>query len=653
MDRIPYWNISYGVIIDLLAIPVTAILIYGFYLQWKKISQGSMRVKPSLGELFQGIGPFNTKSLIVNGIINKKIYRRPFSGIAHGFLFWGMAVLLAGTCLVILNVIFKLPVFSGPFNTWFMAFCLDLAGLAALAGILFFLLRRANMPDRLKIPEPRKGFVPFTSLLGAILVTGFIIEGARLSANGPENGAFAGNFVASFLSSDSALTVHMAAWWIHGLLALSFIALIPFSPFVHLVLAPVNSGFADPRCGVKMGVMDFSVFEDEEAEEMPALGAEKLADLNRKRFLDAAACLWCGRCQEVCPAHNTDKPLSPKNVMINMAKQLDKGGLDDSLIEVLGMEAVFNCTTCAACMEACPSGINQPKTIMRLRQNLVMEQGQIPELMGKAVSSMENRAHPFFGTGSGASEWRSGLDVPFFKAGKTEYLLWIGCSVTYEQRAWEIGRSMVKILEAAGVSYGILEDGRCTGDPAKQMGNEFLFAEIAQQNVEEFETLGVKKIITLCPHCYNSFTRHYPELDGNYEVISHAVLIRDLIDKGKLDLSDYGHTVTYHDPCYLGRRNEIYNEPRTVLKSVAKLVEIPQSRHNSFCCGGGGGNYWTEETGTRINQKRAGQALDTGAHIVAGACPFCLLMLTDGMKKYTEETRAYDIAEIVAQCVKD
>jgi heterodisulfide reductase subunit C len=351
-----------------------------------------------------------------------------------------MFVLFVGTNLVILNVLFGVPVFSGGFNHWIMAFSMDLAGLLVLCGIVFFLARRASMPDRLKTPVARKGFVLVSALLGILILTGFILEGARLAASGPEQGAFMGNFFASsIISHNSALAIHTTVWWIHGLLALCFVAYIPFSPLVHIILGPVNTGFADPAPGVKMGVMDFSAFDDEDAEVLPALGADKLADFTRKRFLDFASCLWCGRCQEVCPAHNTQKPLSPKAVIVTMAEKLKNSSMDDAVIDTLSMDAIFNCTTCAACMEACPVSINQPKTIMRFRQNLVMEQGQMPELMGKAVSSLEQRAHPFFGTGSGSAEWRKDLEVPVFEAGKTQYLLWIGCSITYEQRAWQKG----------------------------------------------------------------------------------------------------------------------------------------------------------------------------------------------------------------------
>jgi Fe-S oxidoreductase/nitrate reductase gamma subunit len=651
MPRIPYWNIDYGIIIDLLAIPVAIVFFYGLYRQWLLIKQGKMRVIPSIDNMIQGIGTFRLKAFLVRGILNARLYRKPASGIAHGFVFWGMVILFIGTTLVILNILFGLPVFSGGFNRWFMSFMLDLAGFLALVGIVFFLVRRMIQPDRLRLPEARKGFVPVSGLLGLILITGFITEGARIAAAAgfPEASAFVGNFLASNLISPAlSLEIHAVTWWVHGLLALGFVAYIPYSPLVHIVLAPVNVGFADPAPNVKMGVMDFSAFENEDAEDLPALGAGQLADFTRKRFLDFSSCLWCGRCQEVCPAYNTDKPLSPKGVIVTLAERLASGKLDESLIDGISMDAIFNCTTCAACMEVCPVSINQPKTIMRFRQNLVMEQSRIPELMGKAVASLEQRAHPFFGTGSGAAEWRKDLDVPIFEPGQTEYLLWIGCSVAYEERAQKIGRAMVRILQKTGTSFGILEESRCTGDPAKQMGNEFLFAEIAQQNIEDFSALGIKKIITLCPHCFNSFSRHYPKLGGEYEIIPHSSFIKSLMDGKKLNLVRKDQRITYHDPCYLGRRNGIYDDPRTVIAGVGGLVEMPRHRNESFCCGGGGGNYWAEEQGSRINQQRAGEALETNADTIAVACPFCLLMLTDGLKKHTEETKIFDIAEIVA-----
>jgi len=649
MARIPYWNIDYGILIDAFALVAVAIFVYGIQMHWKRIQQGKVRLRTPVKDLPGKIGPVFVHSLVFKGILGAKIYKKIFTGIAHGFVLWGMLVLFVGTSLVVLNVWGGVPVFKGGFNQWVMSFGLDLAGLLALIGVLFFLVRRLMPPERLMAPKARAGFVLQISLLAIVLVSGFLLEGLRIAANGPDTYAFVGNALAGWLPAD-ALDAHQVLWWGHGLLCMAFIAAIPFSPMMHILLVPTNAALADPMPGSKMGVIDFATFDDEEAEEMPTLGCASLADFTRKRLLDYSACLWCGRCHEVCPAASTGKPLSPKGVMLTLAERLTNGGFeDDGLIDEITADAIFACTTCTACMEACPACINQPKTILKFRQNLVMEQSRVPELMGKALNSLEQRAHPFFGTGSGPKEWCKDLDVPVFASGETEYLLWTGCSVIYEERAQKIARAMVRILDKAGVSYGILEESRCTGDPAKQMGNEFLFSELAQTNIEEFDALGVKKIITLCPHCYNSFSRHYPPLGGNYTLIPHVVFIEQLIAQKKITPGWSSTTIAYHDPCYLGRRNHIFDEPRELISRVGRLVEMPNHGADSFCCGGGGGNYWAEEVGERINQRRSKEALDTGADKIATACPFCLLMITDGTKKFTEDPKAFDIAELVAE----
>ena len=649
MSRIPYWNIQYGFIIDLMGIPVFCLLGYGFYRYWMRIRVGKDRIPMGLHSAALKIGPLYIRSFMTRGILGARIYDQLFSGITHGCLFWGMGLLFVGTVLVILNVLFGLPIFEGRFNQWFMAFALDTAGLMALIGVLGLLVNRLSPLKRLAAVKLREGFIPMEMAIIGIIVSGFFLEGLRIAGTANDPGAWIGNMVAILVSAiPDGLLWHQVCWWAHGLAALTFVAWIPFSPLSHLFLAPLNTGLSMPIPGPKMGVLDFSAFENEDAAEEPRLGVSKLGDFSRKRLLDASACLWCGRCHEVCPAAQTNKSLSPKAVLVTMAEYLNQEKFEDtSLIDDISRDAIFNCTTCAACMEVCPVSINQPKAIMRLRQHLVMEQSDMPEIMSQALKSLEARQHPFFGAASGKKDWRKDLNVPIFEKGRTEYLLWIGCAATYEERAQKIARAMVNILQKAGVSFGVLEDARCTGDPAKQMGNEFLFQEIAQQNISDFMSLGVKKIITLCPHCYNSFTRHYAPLGGFYTVIPHAVMIDSMIQTGKIQLRRQARSITYHDPCYLGRRNTIFNEPRHALSSVGDLVEMNRSGNLSFCCGAGGGNYWSEEEGERINQVRAKEALDTHTEQIATSCPFCLLMLTDGVKKFTEDQKVFDIAEMV------
>ena len=653
MGRVPYWNISYGLMIDLLSIPAMAIFAYGIYCHWRRIKQGRTRISLGTPLTALRIGPIYVRSFLTEGIFGTRIYKKVFTGIAHGFLLWGMVLLTVGTILVFLNVLFGIPVFQGDFNRLFMGFTLDIAGVAALGGVLFLLLRRLFPPERLTCFKANSAFLLIEIGIVVIILSGFLIEGLRIALNGFDPGSVVGNWIGSLvINSGSLSAIHQYLWWIHGLIALSLIAYIPYSPLVHLVLAPANSGLDIPLPGPKMGVLDFEAFESEGGE-TPSLGVSKLADFSWKNLLDFSTCLWCGRCHEVCPATQTGKRLSPKSIMVTLGDYLQENKMeDDSLLDTVSSDVIYSCTTCAACMEACPVSVNQPNAILGMRQHLLMERSEIPEIMGQAHRSLEARHHPFIGTSFGPNDWRRGLDVPIYEKNKTEYLLWIGCSVSYEERTQNIARSMVNILRTAGVSFGILEENRCTGDPAKQMGNEFLFTEIARENIEDFRSFGVTSIITMCPHCYNSFTRHYPLLGATFKIIPHAIFLRNLIDSGEIRLKYSGETICYHDPCYLARHNNVLSEPRDVVSSVGKLVEAPRNKLEGFCCGGGGGNYWTEEEGTRINQVRAKEILDTGATTIATACPFCMLMLTDGLKKYTENQMVKDIAELVADQIE-
>lgn len=650
MGRVPYWNISYGMIIDLLAIPTFFLFFYGLYRYWIRIGYGKDRAPLGISCSAFKIGPLYLRAFLTKGILGTRIYGKLFTGIAHGCVFWGMALLFVGTVMVLLNVVVGLPVFEGRFNRWFMHYALNIAGIAVLCGILFLLIKRIFPSERLSAVRSRTSFVPMEIAIAFIIMSGFLLQGLRIAhTSSYEPGAIVGNCVAAaFGGIEGGLSLHRYLWWVHGLAALGFVAYIPFSPLVHLVLAPLNSGLSVPVPGPKMGNMDFSAFESEDAQEEPLLGAGKLADFSWKRLLDFAACVWCGRCHEVCPAAQTGKELSPKGIMMTLSELLRQEDRSDGLLTAtISKEAIFNCTTCAACMEVCPISVNQPKAIMRLRQNVVMEQSDIPDTMGQALKSLEARQHPFFGTASGKRDWCKNLDVPIFEKDRTEYLLWIGCAATYEERAQKIGRAMVRILRHADVSFGILEEPRCTGDAAKQMGNEFLFQEIAQQNISDFLSLGVKKIITICPHCYNTFSRHYPQLGGVYAVIPHPIILNKLLSSGKISVWEDSRSIVYHDPCYLGRRNNILKEPRNAISWMGRLVEMRRNRSRSFCCGGGGGNYWAEETGERINQVRVKEALDTNADIIATSCPFCLLMMVDGAKKFTQEQKVFDIAELI------
>ncbi len=598
----------------------------------------------------------NNAALLKRGLLLSRLLNRPVSGAAHLLLFFGALIEIAGHAAYGLSWV-GIPVYQGWFGYLFMELARELAGVMMLVGVVFMFLRRLAPPGRLTVGGARTGFTAMSGLLLAILICGFIAEGFRLSDPAAiTRGEFLGKALATGLSGVAPSTLglgNLLSWWLHGLLGLAFIALIAHTPMSHMLLGPVNSALAPRRSGITLPPIDFDA-EPEESKEL-LLGAAKLADLSQKRLLDFSACLWCGRCHEACPAAQTGKPLSPKKIMVTCAEYLDQGREQDAgLIDALGFEAIFDCTTCGACVEQCPVSNSPAEAVLEFRRHYVMDRSEMPETMAAANKNIEKRGHPFVGTSANPDDWRQGLEVPVFEPGATEYLLWLGCAVTYEERAQQIARAMVRILDSARVSYGILEEPRCTGDAAKMMGNEMQFVETAQANIDEFREMKVHKVITMCAHCFNSFDRYYPDLGAEWKTIPHSVLIDQLVSEGKLKpVRSEAQKITFHDPCYLGRQNDILDQPRNVLAALGQFVEMPRSGKDSFCCGAGGGNYWGGQGGTaRISDVRAQEALDTGADKIATSCPFCLLMLTSSASKHGAERKVFDIAELVVDAIE-
>ncbi len=645
--------ISNYVILTLLIHLALGILVYGLVRSWKLTNPGksfSLDVVKSMLALLMQKDALNLAAFFQRGVLTSRLFKRPASGIAHAMVFFGSIVLILGHAVYPLSFV-GVDVFGGAFGYWFMALGRNLAGVLVLLGLLFFMVRRLVFPPvRLLEGKARRGFVALEAFFLVVIGLGFTTEGFRIAYEGAHAGMFVGNFLSNQfgeVTADTALRSFRLFWWMHGLAGLVLISTIAHSPLAHMLLAPINAALARRKPGVQLRPIDFDALESENP---PPLGVAKLADFTPKARFDFLACVWCGRCNEVCPATQTGKPLKPKSIIVTAAEYLREGKFEDeSFLDAVGFEATFNCVTCGACMEACPVSIRHPEAIVEMRRHFVMERSELPEIMSHANKNLETREHPFVGTSASPDAWRQGLDVPFFEKGVTEYLLWIGCAITYEERAQSVARAMVKLLQHAKVSFGILEQARCTGDPAKQMGNEILFQEMASTNVEEFSEIGVTKMITMCAHCFNSFDRYYPELGGNYEIVPHAVLLDQLIAAGKIPKIAGSEKITFHDPCYLARHNDVIDGPRQVVSSVGELVEMPRNKKDSFCCGAGGGNYWGGAGGERINDVRAKEALQTGADKIATACPFCLLMLTDGVKKSTDERKVFDIAELIAE----
>ncbi|PLW69181.1 heterodisulfide reductase-related iron-sulfur binding cluster [Pseudohalioglobus lutimaris] len=653
MDIIPTYN--YFILAALLLGAL-----YSLYLGLRKYLRRVEQGRPWFGEKLTLDGArarFNAATFIKRGLMTSRLKQRPVAGSFHGIMFIGALLLIFGHAVFMLDFV-GIDVYQGWFGYLFLQLGREVGGILLFTGVAFFLIRRLNPPDRLTAGgKTRSGFERGEAFLLVIVIAGFITEGFRLAFEvSPGNGEFLGSAIGAVLSrtfgEEGSMLGMQIMWWVHGLMGCAFIAMIAHSPFSHMLLGPTNSAFAHKLPGINLPPINFDFDEDDDGEEEMSFGAAKLADLTQKNLLDASACLWCGRCHEVCPAAQTGKDLSPKRVMAVCAEFMEEDKFDDdSLIDVLGQEAMFACTTCAACVEVCPVSNNPAEVIVEFRRHFVMDRSEMPETMAAANRNLESRGHPFVGTASNPEDWRKGLDVPFFQPGITEYLLWIGCSVAYEERAQEIARAMVKILEAAGVSYGIFEEAGCTGDPAKMMGNEMQFVEIAETNIEEFKDKQIQKVITMCAHCYNSFDRYYPELGADWQTIPHSVFIEDLQAQGKLVMAAKSdEKITFHDPCYLARHNNIVDAPRNVIASVGELIEMPRSKKESFCCGAGGGNYWGGQGGTaRVSDVRMQEAFDTGADKIATSCSFCNLMLTSSSSKHTEERKVFDVAELVAE----
>ena len=470
-------------------------------------------------------------------------------------------------------------------------------------------------------------------------------------------------------SISSVQTANTAFFWAHWLIILFVLVFIAYSRYLHMVASLFNIFFRSPLPKGSLSSIDLETAE--------TFGAAKITDLTWKQVLDLYACVVCGQCQDACPATASGKPLNPKKVIQDLKKHLlevgpelikAKGKTQTSANnptimlsgEVITQDEIWACTTCRACDEVCPLYVEHIDKIVDLRRNLVLEQASIPETAEAALRSIEARGHPWRGVAASRTDWARGLDIKILAENSDiDVLFWVGCTGGLEERSMKVTRSLAQLLKLAGVNFGVLgTEESCCGEPARRLGNEYLFQRQAEKNIKILNGYNVKKIVTTCPHGYNSIKNEYPRFGGEFEVIHHTELIASLLKEGKLKITrSIGGVITYHDPCYLGRYNDIYQPPRYILNNIAdaKLMEMKDNRRRSFCCGGGGGRMWLEESiGRRISEMRIEQAAKTKAQIVATACPFCLQMLDDAIKAKASEDllKVMDVAELVAEVAK-
>lgn len=644
-----YWNVpAIGVIIMyLLAAVAVAVCGHGIYQHFRMWRRG--QPVDRLGPVWPRL-----RSVLLHVAAHRRLLSDRVPGIYHLALFWGFVFLLVGTVVVLIQADLRLPIMRGAFYLYFQSLALDLMGAAATAGVgAALVMRYVVKSTRLPRGVLSDGLILW--LLGAILVTGFLLEGLRIAGTRDPWGSWSpvGHQISVLagtlgLSTAAIRGSHAALWWIHFALSMVFIAYIPRSKLFHLLLAPVNVYLRPLADAGSPRLVDFDKAE--------RFGASSYAELTWKDLFDLDVCTECGRCSAVCPANATGKILSPMRVVLDLRDDMKRtGGVGGPVLagQVVQSEALWGCTTCLACMEACPVFIEHVPKIVEMRRYLAMEEAVVPDLMAEALRSLEARGHPFRGAGISRTAWAEGLEVKSLPRGESaEWLLWVGCAAALNERNHATMRALVRVLQDAGIDLAILGDEEtCTGDPARAMGNEYLFQTLARQNMETLNRYAVRKIVTACPHCYNTFKHTYPQMGGRYEVWHHTQLLARLVEGGRIAPAvPVDATVVFHDPCYLGRHNGEYAAPRRVLRAIpgVRTVEMLRCRENGFCCGAGGGLYWSEDrTGKRINHERTDQAVASGAQIVATACPFCMLMLEDGVAAREMAVRPLDVAELL------
>ena len=676
-SREVFWNIQYSNVVYILAAIGLSFLVFSIYRRYKLWRLG--RPEDRFGDMGRRIGVF-IRTVVVDVLAHRRFLRDLYPGVMHFMIFWGFVILLLAAALDAVTHYANLHLVGAPY-LWF-SLITDIGGLLALIGVIMAAYRRYVLkPERLNtVLDDGIGL----ALLAAILITGYMVEGLRQAATeltshpdwavwSPGGLVFAKAFAG--LNQASLLFWHRFLWWFHAALAIGafvYIA-VAFSKLLHIFVSPLNIFF---RSLGPVGVLTPIDIEDAEA---GRLGVGAIEDFTWKQLLDLDACTDCGRCQDACPAWATGKPLSPRKMVqdlkIHMLRAANgRADQSDDALTLIGeapSEAeIWACTTCGACQEMCPVYVEHVVKIIDLRRNLVMAQNKMPETAQLMLRNMQSRGHPWAGIQSLRlrGDWTNELELKILADGDSaDTLFWVGCTGALVERNVAATLSLARVLKAAGVDFAVLGEAEsCCGDPARRVGYEFQFQIMAEENIEVLKSHNIKRIITSCPHCYHTLKHEYPSFGGDFEVVHYTQLIADLIRQGRLQLTGalnsastaFGTKLTYHDPCYLGRYNGVYQEPRRILEAIPgmKLEEMERSRSNSFCCGGGGGHMWVEEQPgtTKINRTRFEDVLRIGAETVVTACPYCLQMFEEGIeyREMKDTLQAKDLAEVVEAAMK-
>ena len=599
------------------------------------------------------------------------IKARPITGAMHLMFFWAEFVFILGTINHMLEGFVKdFYIFGSSRFGFYYATILDLfAALVLIASVYFFVRRYLFRPPALTRPSGQSAIV--LVFLIALMLSFLLYEGSRSLIDpslvqGAWLGVFTGGWLQQLNQGEGGMPLlYLVFWWVHTLLVFSFVVYVPYSKQLHIFAGPINYFFRNRRSLGEVPLLNL--------EEAETYGVEKITDFSWKHLLDLFACIECGRCQDQCPAYQSQKPLTPKEVVVNLKEHLlregsgllrgRKGGeipAPTLLVDkVVTPDELWTCTACGACINICPMRIEQLPKLISLRQHQVLMESKFPPQLTTFFKNLESNYNPWGIGFATRAEWAEGLDVPLIADSPDAQLLyWVGCAGAFDERNKKVARKMVEILRRAGLKFAILgKEEKCCGDAARRAGNEYLYQTLAMENIEILNKYKVKEILTTCPHCYNTLKNEYPQLGGDFQVYHHSQLLFKLVEEGALrPEKGIGELVTYHDPCYLGRFNNSFDEPRDLLASLPgiRLKEMRRYQDKSFCCGAGGGQMWMEETlGTRIYLLRTEEALRTAARGIATACPYCLTMLSDGVKdkEVEEKVEVKDIAEFLAEAL--
>jgi len=645
-----------------LLIASLAIFAWGCWQRFSLLSLGKSE------ERFDNIGT-RIGEMLLYAFGQKRVLAKPF-GINHSIIFWSFLILLIANTEFLLHGVFpwislmKLP--DGILLP--LLLILDIVSLLALTAVVIAAVRRVISPP---YPEARTFDAFFIlSLIFILMLAYFGINAAKISRM--QEGALVlaktwmpvSSAVSGMITPASGAAVYSVAWWAHAFALLAFICYLPYSKHMHIMTAIPNCFFRRLEKPNTVPREDFTVGK--------TFGVARVDSYSWKDLLDSFSCTECGRCQKVCPASITGKPLNPRAVVHDIkVNLLENGALlkkgAEPQIPLIGdqgegsvsVESIWGCTTCGACMEACPVFIEQMPKIIQMRRHLVENEAEFPEELLNLFENMEGRSNPWGIAPSERTKWCSQLQVKPFEKNTTEYLFYVGCAGSFDSRNKHVSVAMAQLLDKAGISWGILgKDEKCCGDSVRRLGNEFVFDKMARENVEIFKERGVKKVITQCPHCFSTLKNDYRQYGLELEVIHHSELLRNLVQDGYLKLdkttTEMGDTV-FHDSCYLGRHNDIYDAPRELLQAAtgAAPKEMERNRNNAFCCGAGGGRMWMEEhVGERINLTRVKEALEEKPDTICVACPYCLTMFEDGLKDVNAAgVKVRDVAEVMAEAL--